>query len=217
MEGNLQNNIIPAKMLSAACCVGKHEHHGYFPWSTFNSRQARNKHKKKISHSSIDTNLDLNFWSLCPTRAIVPSLKCECSSEKYEHRSMERLFPIGILFVPIHFIKGLALPSGSPENKLPPLQSLLNIGTWLVFLPKCVLHLFGSVEKGRPDLRWNSSLIPLQLWELGQLLNSSVSISLSVKWREWSCVFTCPPPIDYKSFKGGGRDFTHLWANIKSL
>lgn len=26
MEVNLQNNIIPAKMLSAACWVGKHKH-----------------------------------------------------------------------------------------------------------------------------------------------------------------------------------------------
>lgn len=54
------------------------------------------------------TNLGLNSWSLCPTRDVVPSLKCKCSSEKYERCSMERLFHIGFLFVPINFIKGLA-------------------------------------------------------------------------------------------------------------
>lgn len=58
MKGNLQNNTIAAKMLSAACCVGKHEHHGYFPGSTFNCRQDRNKHKKEILHSSVPHHLE---------------------------------------------------------------------------------------------------------------------------------------------------------------
>ena len=35
MEVNLQNNIIPAKMLSAACWVGKHEPQGAFSLKHF--------------------------------------------------------------------------------------------------------------------------------------------------------------------------------------
>lgn len=76
MEGNLQNNTIPAKMLSAACCVGKHERHGYFLGSTFNSRQDRNKHKRKMLHSSILHDLKPQHWSLYPTGDPVLSLKC---------------------------------------------------------------------------------------------------------------------------------------------
>ena len=52
---------------------------------------------------------------------------------------------VGSGFLPINSRKGLALPSGSTENELELslLEGLLNTGTRLAFLPKCVYTCWG--------------------------------------------------------------------------
>ena len=118
---------------------------GYFPWSTFNFRQDRNKHKRRHCIPPSCPKRGANFGLLIPPEVELCPWNKSLSQRKMNCPPWRIFFMVGSGFLPINSRKGLALPSGSTENELELslLEGLLNTGTCLVFLPKCVYACLG--------------------------------------------------------------------------
>lgn len=171
----------------AVCLLGgKTQTPGYFPWSTFNFRQHRNKHKRRhcIPPSSLTEGefQSLDSWShqevkFCPWNKNFSQRKMNCPPWKS--------FSWWVLvFLPTskNSRKGISPALWKHREWAGAFFSGRSVEYW--YMPgvsaKVHLHLPGDVAESQPDLGRNPSFSPHSLETQADPLSSSDSISSPV-------------------------------------
>ena len=140
---------------------------GYFPWSTFNFRQDRNKHKRRhcIPPSCPDRGSKLGL--LIPPEVEFCPWNKSCSQRKMNCPPW-RLFHGGFWFSPYKFQEGTSPALWKHREWAGAFFSGRSVEYW--YMPgvsaKVRLHLPGDVAESQPDLGRNPSFSPHSRWKL---------------------------------------------------